>query len=54
MRGNVYKFNIPMKRWDDNLLSLNIYKHGKKEDEKLNNTMKEARCQDVFINISKR
>jgi len=42
-----------MKRWDDNLLSLNIHKLGKKGNGKLSNTVKEARCQDILMNISK-
>ena len=33
IRSNVYKSNIPTKRWDDNLLSLSTHKLGKKGDE---------------------
>ena len=42
-----------MKRWDDNLLSLNIYKHRKKKDENWLNEVKEDQCQDVFMDLSK-
>ena len=42
-----------MKRWDDSLLSLNIYKHRKKKDENWTNKVKEAQCQDVFMDLSK-
>ena len=42
-----------MKIWDDNLLSLNINKLGNKGNGKLSNTMKEVRCQDILMDISK-
>ena len=42
-----------MKRCDDNLFLLNIHKLGKKGNGKLSNTVKEAQCQDILMDISK-